>query len=62
MNDINFSVDLLFPNDGEAIRDIKFSNISDVKSNHLVEQILRAEASIRCGKTQPIDDIDSYLR
>jgi len=53
----------LFPENGRPVRDIKFFDINQrgITAAALAEQVNRAEASIRFGTAQRVENVDTYL-
>ena len=60
---IRLAANTLFPDDGARARDIKFfdAGMSGVTAQQLAEQVNRAEAAIRHGRVQEVDDVEDYL-
>tara|TARA_B100000678_G_scaffold183936_1_gene153741 strand:- start:15311 stop:15511 length:201 start_codon:yes stop_codon:yes gene_type:complete len=60
---IQLAANLLFPENGQQVRDIKFFDVgsSNITAAQLAEQVMRAEAAIRSGNSKPIDDVEEYL-
>lgn len=60
--ELNRAADALFPSTGNQVGNIKFmrGRRTGVTAEHLAEQLNRANAQVRSGQVQPVQDIDNY--